>query len=114
MINQTSAAAADPIFKKIDRYRAANSRLMNLREPIQADGSYIGGGQEYKKWQKANDRLCELLQVEENKVVATRPRTRAGAAEMVKAYLEVSSDVSGDHEAITLLENLLAYLKSDA
>ena len=106
------AAAPDPVFEKVAKYKTARDDLHTFtEEPVDAAGRPNSKAAEYKVWQAAQGRLCDLLTKAEDDLVSTQPRTRAGAAAMVRAYLEVTGPAFGDKVTLTLLENLLAHLE---
>ena len=110
-------AGADPVFEKIAKYRAAWGALSgHTNEPVDANGKLASKTPEYKVWEDTEDELCGLLQDAEDNLISTQPRTQAGAAAAVKAYLDVNAGhfkISESREGL-FLENLLAYLESDA
>lgn len=105
-------AAPDPVFEKAANYRAAwYSVRGHTKEPVDASGGIARKSPEYKVWQDKERKLWGLLEEAEDDLISTEPRTLAGAADQVRAYLEVSSHDVGDDVPMPLLENLLAYLK---
>jgi hypothetical protein len=100
----------DPIFEKAAKYKAAWESFRTNDEPVDANGRIHVETPEYRAWRNAEDRLNDLLCDAEDNLISTQPRTRAGAAAMVRAYLDVSRGL--DMSFIALLKSLLAYLES--
>jgi hypothetical protein len=102
---------ADPIFALIERFDGLNDLLADLgkREPsLPADTA------EYEEWNRANNEAIEAADAALEKMVSSRPATVAGAAALVRCYLDRCNPEYAGPEAELLLKTLSEFLPARA
>jgi hypothetical protein len=105
----------DPILQKVETCNAAWAAFGDScqREPTDGVGQVMFGTLAYRRWDKTHEAVARRWGAAFDRVLAARPKTREGAAALIDCFLQ-SERERKDEGAVTLLENLRAYLQTAA
>jgi hypothetical protein len=85
------------------------------REPRDADGTAAVLTPAYARWQAAQDDICQDWDGAYTLMLATPPTTAAGAAALIRAFLQYERALGTELENVApLLQTLLAFLEGSA
>lgn len=102
-------AEHDPVIAMVENCRAAYAGLGQVckREPVDAAGR-LAKGPVHDQWKDEQAEVADEYEELEAAMLATAPRTKAGAAAMVRYHLDVYDDLIAEEGQ--LLTSLLSYL----